>query len=59
MGLPRCGGGGGARTVFGLGDRFGRLLARSDCRARQVLNMLALGDWQVDGGGDSMVVAGV
>lgn len=58
MGLPRCGGG-GARMVLGLGERFGRLLARSDCSARQVLNMLELGDWQVDNGGDSMVVAGV
>ena len=56
MGLPR---GGGARTVLGPGERFGRLLARSDCSARQVLNMLELGDWQVDGGGESMVVAGV
>ena len=43
--------------VLGLGERFGRLLARSDCSARQVLNML--GDWQADDGGDIMVVAGV
>lgn len=54
MGLPRWGG--GARMVLGLEDRVGRLLARSDCSARHVLYMLELGDWQVDGGGDSMVV---
>ena len=53
MGLPRWG---GARMILGLGDRVGRLLARSDCSARHVLYMLELGDWQVDGGGDSMVV---
>lgn len=54
MGLPRWG---GARIILGLGERVGRLLARSDCSARQVLYMFELGDWQVDDGGDSMVVA--
>lgn len=53
MGLPSWG---GARMILGLGDRVGRLLARSDCSARHVLYMLELGDWQVDGGGESMVV---
>ena len=57
MGLPRCGG--GARMIFGLGERVGRLLARRDCSARHVLNMLELGDWQVDVGGESIVVAGL
>lgn len=56
MGLPRCG---GARMILGLGERVGRLLARSDCSARHVLYMLELGDWQADEGGDSMVVAGM
>lgn len=53
IGLPRCG---GARMSLGLGDRVGRLLARRDCSARHVLYMLEVGDWQVVGGGDSMVV---
>ncbi len=56
MGLPRCG---GARMILGLGERAGRLLVRRDCRARQVLYMLELGDWQVVVGGESIVVAGV
>ena len=56
MGLPRCG---GARMVLGLGERAGRLLARRDCSARHVLYMFELGDWQVDDGGESMVVAGM
>lgn len=58
MGLPRCG---GARIVFGLcGERVGRLVARSDCSARHVLYMLELwGDWQIEVGGDSMIVAGM
>ena len=59
MGLPRYGGGSGARLVLGLEDRVGKLLARSDCSARHVLNMLELGDWHVDGGGERMVVAGM
>lgn len=54
IGLSRCGG--DARMSLGVGDRVGRLLARRDCSARQVLYMLELGDWHVDGGGDSMVV---
>ena len=56
MGLPRCG---GARMVLGLGERAGRLLARRDCSARHVLYMFEVGDWQVDDGGESMVVAGM
>ena len=56
MGLPRCD---GARMVLGLGERLGRLLARSDCSARHVLKVFELGDWQVDDGGDSIVVAGL
>ena len=56
MGLPRCG---GARMILGLGERAGRLLARRDCSARHVLYMFELGDWQVDDGGESMVVAGM
>ena len=45
--------------VLGLGERAGRLLARRDCSARHVLYMFELGDWQVDDGGESMVVAGM
>lgn len=46
--------------ILGLEESaVGRLLARSDCRARHVLYMLELGDWQVDEVGDSIVVAGV
>ena len=56
MGLPRCG---GARAILGLGESVGRLVARSDCSARHVLYMLELGDWQIDEGGESIVVAGV
>ena len=56
MGLPRCGGG---RMILGLGERAGRLLARRDCSARQVLYLLEVGDWQVDDGGESIVVAGM
>lgn len=55
MGLPRCG---GARMILGLGERAGRLLARRDCSARQVLYLL-VGDWQMDDGGESIVVAGM
>lgn len=56
MGLPRCG---GARMNLGLGESVERLLARSVCSARHVLYILELDDWQVDDGGDSMVVAGM
>ena len=56
MGLPRCG---GARMILGLGARVGRLLVRRDCSARHVLYIFELGDWQVDGGGESIVVAGM
>ena len=56
MGLPRWG---GARMNLGLGERAGRLLARRDCSARQVLYLLEVGDWQTDDGGESIVVADV
>lgn len=56
MGLPRCG---GARMILGLGERVARLLVRRDCSARQVLYMFELGDWQMDEGGESIVVAGM
>ena len=45
--------------ILGLGERVGRLLARSDCSARHVLYMFERGDWQVDGGGDSIIVGGM